>query len=353
MAAPESRLECALRKIAEAPIQFSPRDRCFTLDGRRKRGLTKIIEEVMPIPRGDLETPAATVTAAALGRRATDSRSDAPNPVTKRARRSKNDPEPSPVVWRNGPETAHFIKQAVASCRDAVERCELEGDDEPNANKSFNVRHGRLVDEQIKLRVVHGHKVFQSREYGAMKGGLDPCTATLFDFLRAKKQRIVASQAPLYSATMDCATAFDVITQDESLYEIKSTTVVGQQAIERSDKNYETPRSRVQNTALRGTPCSQYSAGQVQLHVTAEMIKETTDGWQPVDAAVLRVSPSVVRIYALNPWFQSRATRFSRAIAQRTGQHKRNKRTKRHQKKVGRDAGTRTDGERTGQVAAH
>lgn len=273
----------------------------------------------------------------------------------KRARRSKNDPEPSPVVWRNGPETAHFIKQAVGSCRDAVERCELDGDDDPNANKSFHIRHGRLVDEQIKLRVVHGHKVFQSRQHGAMKGGLDPCTATLFDFMRAKNQRIVASQAPLYSATMDCATAFDVITQDETLYEIKSTTVVGQQAIEKNDKNYETPRSRVQNTALRGTPCSQYSAGQVQLHVTAEMIKETTGGeWVPKRAAVLRVSPSVVRAYALNPWFQSRAARFSRAIAQRTGQHKRNQRTKRHQKKVDRDAGdTRTGVGGTRTVAAH
>lgn len=307
-----------LQKLAESPIIFSPADNCFVIpEVGRKRGLTKILSSIMPVPHGELD----------------------PNePMPKRARRSKNDPVPAPRVWKpTGPEMRRNAAKAAHTCKDATSKCSLQqfGEQEGRSGigRAYNTRHGSLVDEQLKLRVIHGRSVLVNRELDAMKGGLDPCTATLLDFLESRKQRIVAAQVPLYSAEMDVATAFDIMVDDGTVYEVKSTTVTTPEGIKRGDKSYETPRARLTKTALRGTPCSQFCLGQLQLYVTCSIIEEVT-GFRPPSAAVLRVSPGVVRQYNLDPWFKSRAERFRRAIAQRTGQHKRNLRKKRHTQRL-------------------
>lgn len=305
-------VQAALHALALAPIEFSPDDECYVLPGiGKKRGLTKILNALIPVPHGELDDEVPT----------------------KKARRSKNDPKPDRRVWRATPDTNRYLRRAVAQCRDAVGGCQLDqfGDDEGRAGigAAYHKRHGSLVDEQIKLRVAHGSAALDARDSGAMRGGLDPCTATLLDFVAARGRRIVAAQVPLYSKEMDVATAFDIMTDDGTVYEIKSNAVATPDAIARSDKSYETPRARLTRTALRGAPCSQYTRGQVQLYVTCAMIAEMT-GWQPPGAAVLRVSPGVVREYPLNAWFKERADKFRRAFAQKTGQHKRNLRDKRH-----------------------
>lgn len=300
----------AIKKIAASPIVYSPVDKCFMLPGvGRKRGLTRLLQDIMPVAHGEIVDDATP---------------------RKKARRSKNDPQPNPTIWKPTTAASHYMKKAAPSCRHAVENCVLERDGgEKSANDNFNTRHGSLIDEQIKLRVTHGRAALEDRQFPAVRGGIDPCAATLLDYFDSRKQRIIATQAPLYSPSLDCATAFDVVTADGTVYEIKSTSVTTPEAIERGDKSYETPRARLTHTALRGTPCSQYGIGQLQLYITCAMVRETTD-WEPTEAAVLRVSPGHVRRYDLNEWFKTRADRFRRAIAQRTGQHKRNQRQKRN-----------------------
>lgn len=258
----------------------------------------------------------------------------AQTPPRKKARKSKLDPEPKPKIW-TPTRQSKYLPYAVSSCFDAVSKCQLDGFDDDQGRSgigpNYNKRHGSLVDQQLKIRVAHGSKALLDRTRGPMMGGIDPCTATLLDYIESeKKQKIASTQAPLYSATMGAATAFDVMTQDGTIYEIKSTTVVDPDAVERGDKSYETPRARLSKTGLRGLPCSHYSVGQVQLHLTRAMVEEMTK-WKPHSAAVLRVSPRRVRHYDLNPYFESRAQKLQRAIAQQTGQHKHNQRTKRHQ----------------------
>ncbi len=311
------RVQSALIKLAESPIAFSPADECYTLKGvGRKRGLTKILNAIIPVPHGDLEP------------------SEEP---PKKARKSRNDPKTSPLIWRSTDRTNRYLQKAVPLCRDAVLGCSIEqfADDvgRSGIGQDYNKRHGSLVDEQIKLRVSHGRTALEDKSHGAMQGGLDPCVGTLLDFFAARGQSIIAAQVPLYSKEMDVATSFDVMTSDGTVYEIKSTTVNTPEAIVRGDNSYETPRARLTHTALRGAPCSQYTRGQLQLFITCAMITEMT-GWTPPSAAVLRVSPGVVREYRLNSWFKDRADKFRRAIAQKTGQHKRNMRNKRHQKPV-------------------
>lgn len=306
-------MHAALRQLIDSPIEFSPADACYVLPGQgKKRGLTRILGALVPVPHGDV-------------------------PPEKKARRSKNDPVPGALVWRHTADSRYFIKMAVPTCRDSTGGCSLEqyAEDEGRSGigRAYNTRHGSLVDEQIKLRIAHGREILNDRSHAAFRGGLDPCTATLLDYLRARGQRPVAAQVPLYSPTMDVATAFDLMTDDGTVYEIKSTTVATPEAIVRGDRSYETPRARLTRTALRGTPCSQYSIGQLQLFITCAMITETT-GFEPPAAAVLRVSPGVVRRYELNQWFKTRAERFRQAIAKKTGQHKRNKRKKRYTQKI-------------------
>lgn len=308
----------AVQTLLAAPITFSRVEKCYVLpDVGPKRGLTKILSAIMPIPRGEVADD---------------------EPPRKRARKSKNDPVPAPKVWYAVcPEQRYYQSRAAHSCRDATVACELSGlaDDVGRAGigSDYNRRHGSLVDEQLRLRVEHGAEALVKRKHGATRGGLDPCTATLFDFLASRNQRVAAAQIPVYSAEMDVATAFDIMTNDGAVYEIKSTTVTSPEAIKRGDINYETPRARLERTALRGTPCSQYGIGQLQLCITCDMITEVT-GFTPTSAAVLRVSPGVVREYVLHDWFKVRAARFRRAIAQRTGQTKRAARERKHKKKI-------------------
>jgi hypothetical protein len=239
------------------------------------------------------------------------------------------------VIWTHAahPESRRWISRAAPSCRAATTACSLEGlDDEAGRagiGRAYNTRHGSLVDEQLKLRVAGGRLALRDKAHGPMRGGLDPCTATLLDYLEWRKQRIVAAQVPLYSAEMDVATAIDFLADDGTLYELKSSTVTEREALRRSDRSYELPRARLTRTALRGTPCSMYALHQLQLYTMCSMMREMI-GVEPPAAAVLRVSPGVVREYALNPWFKERSVRFRRAIAQQTGQHKRNLRAKRH-----------------------
>ena len=302
-------------QLASTAIEFSPVDGCFVLPGvGRKRGLTKILNSIMPVPHGEPEP-------------------DEPEP--KRCRRSKADPVPGAVIWTHAahPDHRRWIKRAAASCKTATTACSLErlaeGEGRAGIGRAYNTRHGSLVDEQIKLRVASGRVALKDKTLGPMKGGIDPCTATLLDFLDSRGRRVVAAQVPLYSAEMDVATAIDFILDDGTLCELKASTVTEKEAIKRSDRSYELPRARLTRTALRGTPCSMYSLHQVQLYTMAAMVCETV-GVEPPAAVVLRVSPGVVREYKLNPWFKERADRFRRAIAQRTGQHKRNLRKKRN-----------------------
>jgi len=314
--ATDANVVSAVEKIIAANVQYSVEQKCYVVTQKRyseekrcmveyqqrKVGLRPTLDSFMYVPKGQTD---------------------------KRSRRSKNDAVTNPTKWKSTNANAHYKKLAVGSCHEAVSKCKLAGMDDA----TFDQKHGSLVDQQLKLRVQHGSKVLSKRDHDAFLGGLDPCTATILDYVKDTKRRIVAAQSPLYSESLGCATALDILTNDGALFEIKARAVTDSQAIARSDANYEKPRARLTNTALRGLPCSYYGFGQVQLHITRSMIKETT-GWEPPTAAVLRVSPGLIMQYDLNPYFKSRAEKFHKVIAQQTGQDRRNKRLARHTKKV-------------------
>jgi hypothetical protein len=125
----------------------------------------------------------------------------------------------------------------------------------------------------------------------------------------------------------------DVATGTESyVFEVKSTCANTLKAIESGDNAFEMLRGRLQNTTLRGMVLSQYGVAQVQAWTQMAMIKEVT-GMTPTGVSVLRVSPGVVREYPLNEYYEERAENLAKAIAIQTGQHKRNLKRAREEKK--------------------
>jgi hypothetical protein len=287
----------SLEQLRLAPVKYSQRDKAFSLhiNGQtvKKRGLTRVLHEVFPVPFSYDN----------------NYNGEQQRRPTKRARRSPNDPVPTRTVW-------HRPKCRTASadtCKQATLACQLD-DVEPDFGAAgfgphFNRRHGMTVDQQLKDLVFHGY---------AGVCGLDPCVATLRDYLHSIGLCIVASQVPIYSPALDIATAFDLGCTDRAtrtqfhLCEVKATT--GSAA---DDEHYTRVRGRLKSSVARGTPLSFYVEHQLQLGVQECMIRETLS--RPPDSSrVLRVSPNCVVDYKLSPWFSERAEKLLPALQRRS-----------------------------------
>lgn len=313
-----------LKRFAEAPVSYSDEHECMVVAGiGRVPGLTRVLGRLVPVP--------------VMGH------DDVAEQPRKRARKSRLDPEPQPEVWsyvKAGKGANRLRSQAVKTCKDSTSRCSIARLDEASGRsgigQAYNMRHGILVDEQITLCVERGSTgMFGMLGSGVMRGGLDPCTATMLDYLRDKGLVAIASQVPLFSVAMGVATRIDIFATDIAtrtelhLIEQKVTTAATPEAVKRGDVLYEKPRARLKRSALRGFPLSPYTSHQLQLFAMVEMINEFT-GAPPTTACVLRVSPGVVRRYALNEYYKSRAVKIIGSISKSTGQKRRLAKKKRN-----------------------
>jgi len=202
--------------------------------------------------------------------------------------------------------------------------------------QAYHKRHGVWVDESIKVYVAGGSKTLIAFSSDV---GIEPCAATLLDFIAASGYRIVACQVPIYSTVMGVATSIDIICTDVAtstefyIFEVKSTAVVSKEAVERGDAAFEQLRGRLKSTTLRGMILSQYGASQVQAWTQMSIVKEITS-MTPTGVSVLRVSPGIVREYPLNIYYKDRAEKLARAISIQTGQAKRNRKRARQADKA-------------------
>ena len=294
------RLKRALDVLSTSPIEFNEQGKYFQLrlpNGalRAKKGLTGILAREFAIANEAADAGIA----------------DDDAPPRKKARRSRNDPEPQPVVWRR-PLTAVRTTMSIrcaASCTAAalaagVPRNNTYGD-------WFNRWHGSEVDRLLRLYVQMG-----SRErFVATFDNVDPCVGTLIDYFDAHGEAIVASQVPLYSDELNIATSLDVLLTDRAtrsqlcVYEVKASQ-------SSDDRGYVKLRDRKRVGASRGQAISYHNTHQVQLWCQHHMLTKRL-GEPPDAAAVLRVSPGLVRKYPLSTYYHERAQKLLRSLRQK------------------------------------
>ncbi len=289
---------------SDGTLRFDSERQCFVRGDCAKRGLTKILAQLVPVPFDRLDSDEL---AAAEAR-------------TRRPRHSRNDPTPNPAIAhyagstmaRCGTcKTAHEWLTSAASASSIRQRLAAE----THADKA----HGIVVDYQLALYTGSRNR----EEFFQRAGVVDPCVGTLIEHFDARGWAILAAQVPLYASAMDVATAFDVVATDRAtcsqliLIEVKATRGGGGD-FERNNLQYERLRGRLARTTLRGIPLSYYSRHQLQLFCMLEMVR-LEHGFTFDRAIVARLSAGTVREYALNAYYADRAAAIVRAIAQKTG----------------------------------
>lgn len=313
-------LRIALRAV---PIEFDPAKEHFVLrdpdnaDGAPQSvpGLTGALRRAFPVPSGKLRRSRTA------------------------ARRSRTDPVPNAAVWHAVSDSAcALLRRAARSCAHAAINCELarlaNSDGAAGFGPAFNKRHGIVVDEQLQYYATHGRAALfadqdalpEAKRVPLLRGGVDPCVATLIAYLDAKGLAAVAAQVPLYSPQMRLATAFDLLVTDRAtrdevhLVELKATATV-----RTDDASYVALRGRLRGTVARGTPLSYYSQHQLQLWTMHHMMR-AAHGVAPDNAHVLRVCAGTVYAYALNEYYHERAAKLVPAIRRRGAPARKRKR---------------------------
>lgn len=293
------------RKLSalRSSVEFDPAQECFidSVTKKRKRGLTKILSQLVPVPRDTLDDEDEAFAAVS----------------SKKPRKSQKDPEANPtVLCYSGATMAR-----CGGCDGAIAWMRANGKlvQRLAAVKSSDAAHGIVVDYQISVYTRLGMR-------GLFKkcAVVDPCVGTLLEHFASQRLAVVASQVPIYCEEMDVATAIDVVLTDIEtrtqviLGEVKSTQTTD---VERNNRQYERLRGRLQRTTLRGLPLSYVMRHKLQLFCMKHMVR-LQHKFDFDDAFILRVSPGVVRKYELNDYYEERAAKVVRAIALKTGKKK-------------------------------
>lgn len=304
-------LRTKLTALRSSAISFDCKKQQFvdSATGATKRGLTRILTQLVPVPNDTFEMSTET-------------------PITKRARKSRNDPLAQPCIAMHSGET---MKKCASSCATALQYTKSivtsnavlsEMVQRLQEEKNGDKAHGVLVDCQLEIYVRRG----RAGLFEQCPSSVDPCVGTLLEHFDKIGWAIVATQVPVYASSMDVATAVDLIATDRKtrkelyLVEIKATRGGGGE-FERNNQQYERLRGRLQRTTLRGMPLSYYSRHQLQLFCMNHMVSAEFS-FQFDEACVMRVSTGIVRTYKLNRYYEERATRIVRAIALKTGRVK-------------------------------
>ena len=181
------------------------------------------------------------------------------------------------------------------------------------------LEHGTLVDAQL-VEYATDAAAFASR-YGTNRA--DPCVYALLTYVHdVCRWRIVAAQVPLYVPALDVATGIDLVCTDAAtgcelhVLELKASA----NGTDGWELYQHAPSAYARTGPFASLFRSRYSAHQLQLwgmwHALARDAR-----LEVTSASVVRVSPRVVRVYALDAWFREHdtqlVTRLCRAIARR------------------------------------
>ena len=173
--------------------------------------------------------------------------------------------------------------------------------------------HGIAVDEQLSYFVLHGGERF-AMAYPQP----DPCVASLLAYVKNTLRWVpICTQQHIYAPSLGgFATAIDLLCTDEAtrselhVVEIKATKRVARGA----DADSFERITGYGSGALRGLPLSYCSRAQLQLWAMVHTLERDCD--THIDSAsVMRISPSRVDHYELNPWFLRRERALVRRIS--------------------------------------
>ena len=191
--------------------------------------------------------------------------------------------------------------------------------------------HGIGVDEQLTFFVQYGATRF-SREYPQP----DPCVASLLAYITNTLHWVpVCTQQRLHAPSLGgFATAIDLLYTDVAtrsqlhVVEIKSTKSTSSSTTSAFERI-----TGYASGALRGLPLSYCSRAQLQLWAMVYALRHDCE--THIDSAsVMRVSPTRVDHYELNPWFAKRERALIRRfISASTSSSSSSRKTRRRKKK--------------------
>jgi len=246
--------------VAKTELDLSRASPVFVHDGKRQRGLTRLLATEFPVSHERAKCPGC--------QRKKRSRS-------MRTRCGLNQPGASSRK-RKLPSGKHALSTNVAG----VSSCHGQSDAD----------HGSQIDDELTA-------IFNGEELETM----DPCTLSLLNLFERKKWTMVATQLPIYIPLFECATAIDVLLRDEHgalvLCEVKTTKHPGTDpAVAKQCYTFST-------TSKRGLLCSWYHRNQLQLYAMLDALHQT--GAEVPHACVVRTTPSYAEIYPHNPQIES------------------------------------------------
>lgn len=261
------KLQLQMRAVRGTKVRFDGARRCFVDEttGRKRRGLTKTLARIVPVPLalGDVSV--------------------ASDPPQKR--------------------TGRFVGATVSACLtckaamvDAVRRQSNAGQ-VVAAQRNSDRAHGAVVDEQLAIYAAHGREGLFAK-----CAAVDPCVGALIEQLDADGLVVFASQTPIFCERLACATAIDLLATDRAkresliLIEVKATRAMTTESV----REYEAARSMMTRGVLKGLPLSYYTRHQTQLLCMQQML-ELQCGIRVDKARVMRVAPGIVHTYPLAP----------------------------------------------------
>jgi hypothetical protein len=279
---PAMKLSSALREkmrlLQTSAVRFDAGRQCFVdaPSGKKKRGLTKMLARMMPVPQQSSGAgEAAVITGKRVGRFT------------------------GKVMAQCG-----TCKGAMAVTRELlVERAH-------SADRNSDRVHGKVVDYQLAIYAGQGRAAL-FRECAVV----DPCVGALIEQLDAENLVAFASQTPVHCARLGCATAIDLLVTDRAtrsrvlLLEIKATRAMTAQSV----REYEATHGIMTRGAMKGLSLSYYARHQTQLLCMQQMLQRQF-GIAVDEARLVRLAPGVVHTYPLATHIEARADALFTAI---------------------------------------
>ena len=171
------------------------------------------------------------------------------------------------------------------------------------------IRHGLLIDSDLETYVQHQHKFPPS--YSP-----DPCSVNIIAYLEQELGwRLLATQVPIYSESMQFATAIDLLCTDAAtrseLYLLEIKTTFHDTLLKHTTECYMRAETQSKGN-MKAMPLSRYTQHQIQLWAMHKTLEEM--GIPIARAAVLRTSPRSVTMYELNTWLTKREKELIRRL---------------------------------------
>lgn len=252
-----------MRVLLNSAVRFDGERQCFVdaPSGKKKRGLTKMLSRMVPVPQQS---------------------GGACEPIKgKRMARFTGK-----VMTRCG--TCKGAMACVRKLPNALSARVLRDRDSDRV-------HGSVVDYQLGIYAGQGRAALF-----AQCAVVDPCVGALIEHLDAEQLVAFASQIPVHSAQLGCATAIDLLVTDRAtrtrvvLLEVKATRAMTAESV----REYEATHGVMTRGAMKGLALSYYARHQSQLLCMDQMLRRQF-GISADEACVMRLAPGVVYTYPL------------------------------------------------------